>query len=98
VKLNIVADTISLTFAGYVRWSTDESGLALAVITSSGIRANRRRSTGIVEAFVHIHALSAEGFEAVLAEALALDALGIVDAIEIRFAERSHVGLGTMPG
>jgi len=40
IKFNIVADTISLTFAGYVGRSTDESGLALAVITSSDVRAN----------------------------------------------------------
>lgn len=73
--------------------STDESGLAFAVVASSGVRADRRGSTGISETLVQIHAFGADRLEAVLAEALPLDALGIVDAIEIRLAEGRHVGL-----
>lgn len=73
----------------------DESGLALAMIASAGVRADRCRSAGIGEALVQVHALGADGFEAVLAEALFLDALGIVDTIEVGFAKSRHVGLKT---
>lgn len=79
-----------------MRRGTGKSRLALAVVASSGVGADRRRPAGIGDALVHIHALGADGFEAILAEALALDALGIVDAIEIRFAERRDVGLRTV--
>lgn len=72
-----------ITFARYVGRSTNESGLAFAMIASSRIRADCRRSARIIETFIQIDAFSTDGFEAILAEALSLDALGIVDAIEI---------------
>lgn len=78
-----------------MRRSTNEPGLALAVVASSAVRADRRRPAGITETLVQVHALGADGFEAILAEALPFDALGIVDAIEIRLAERRNVGLRT---
>lgn len=82
-----------------MRWCTNESRLALATIASPSVRADRRGSAGIFEseirALVEIRALGTDGFETVLAEALSLDALGIVDAIEIRLAESRHVGLRT---
>lgn len=79
-----------------MRRSTDKAGLALAVVASSGVRADRCRPAGISKALVQIRALGADGFEAILAETLALDAFGIVDAIEIRLAERGDIGLRTV--
>lgn len=74
----------------------NKSRLALAMIASSSVCTDRSRSTGISKAFVQIHAFGSDSFEAILAEALSLDALGIVDTIEIRFAKSRHVGLKTM--
>lgn len=65
------------------------------MVASSGIRADRRRPAGISKALVQIHTLGTDGFEAILAEALPFDALGIVDAIKIRLAQRRDVGLRT---
>lgn len=65
------------------------------MVASPGICADRRRPAGISKALVQIHTLGTNGFEAIFAEALPFDALGIVDAIEIRLAERRNVGLRT---
>lgn len=76
-------------------WSANKSRLALAMIASSSVCADRCRSAGIVKALIQIHAFSTDGLEAILAEALSFDALSIVDAIEIRFTESCHIGLKT---
>lgn len=75
--------------------SANKSRLALAMVASSSICADRRWPTRISKALVQVHAFSTDGLKAVLAEALSFDALGIVHAIEIRFAEGRHVGLKT---
>lgn len=77
-------------------WSANKSRLALAMVASSSVCADRRRSAGIRKALVQIHAFGTDGLEAILTEALSFDALSIVDAIEIRFAESCHVGLKMM--
>lgn len=76
-------------------WSANKSRLALAMIASSSVCADRCRSAGIVKALIQIYAFSTDGLEAILAEALSFDALSIIDAIEIRFTESCHVGLKT---
>lgn len=84
---------IAWCFARYMGRSANKTRLAFAMVASSSVGADRRRSTRIGKALVEIHAFGTNGFETILAEALSLDALGIVDAIEIRFAESRHIGL-----
>lgn len=72
---------------------TNETRLAFAVITTPRVGADRCRPTRIRKTLVNVHALGSNGFESVLAEALLFDALGVVHAIEVRFAERGHLGL-----
>jgi hypothetical protein len=76
--------------------SANKSRLAFAMVASPSVRADRRRSTWISKTLVQIYAFGTDGFKAILAETLSLDALGIVNAIEIRFAESRHVGLKTI--
>lgn len=73
--------------------SANKSRLALAMVASSGIRADRGWPTRIGKTLVQIHAFGTDGLEAILTEALSFDTLGIVHAIEIRLAEGRHVGL-----
>lgn len=73
--------------------SANKSRLALAMVASSGIRADRCWPTRISKAFVQVHAFGTDSLEAILTEALFFDALGIIHTIEIRFAEGRHVGL-----
>lgn len=86
-------DLVAGSFARYLRRCSYKSSLALALIASSSVSANCCRSAGVRCAFVEILALRAYGFEAFLAEALTLDTLSIVDAIEVRFAECRNVSL-----
>lgn len=72
---------------------SNEAGFAFAVITAPRVAADRCGPTGVRKTLVHVHALGSNRFESVLAEASPLDALGVVHAIEVRFAERGHVGL-----
>lgn len=76
-----------------MRRSSNETGLAFAMVTSSSIAADRCRSTRVRKTLVDVHAFSCNSLEPVLAEALAFYALGIVHTVEVRFAKRSHVGL-----
>lgn len=73
--------------------SSDETRLAFAVVTAPRVAADRCRPTGIRNTLVDVHALGSNRFEPVLAEASPLDALGVVHAIEVRLAERGHLGL-----
>lgn len=82
-----------LTFAWNVRRRADETSLTLALVTTLYVGTNGRRSARVRRAFVHVLADCADGFEAVLAETLALDALGIVDAVKVRFTQCRYVGL-----
>lgn len=72
---------------------SNEARLAFAVITAPRVAADRRRPARVRKTLVHVHALGSDRFEPVLAEASPLDALGVVHAIEVRLAERGHVGL-----
>lgn len=82
-----------ITFTCNVGRSANESGFAFAMIASSSIRTDRCGSTGIRKTLVEIYTIGTNGLEAILAEALSFDALGIVNAIEVRFTESRHVGL-----
>lgn len=73
--------------------SSDETRLAFAVVTAPRVAADRCRPTGIRNTLVDVHALGSNRFEPVLAEASPLNALGVVHAIEVRLAERGHLGL-----
>ena len=65
--------------------STDEASLAVALEVTLRVRANGIRSAGVRRALVQVFANGANGFETVFAEALALDALCVVHAVEVRF-------------
>lgn len=82
-----------ITFTCYVRRSTNESGFAFAMIASSNIRTDRCGSAGISKTLVYIYALGTDSLKAVFTEALPFDALGIVDAVKVRFTKSRHVGL-----
>lgn len=73
--------------------STNESGFAFAMIASSTIRTDRCGSTGISETLVQIYALGTDSLETIFTEALPFNALGIVNAIKIRFTESCYIGL-----
>lgn len=86
-------DFVARSFASDVRRCPDESCFTFAVITSSCVSTDRCRSTRIVQTLVHVFALGCHRLETIFTETLSLDALGIVNAIEISFAEGRHVGL-----
>ena len=63
-------------------------------MTAGQVGANRVRSAGLLaEAFVDVFADGAAGLESRPAEALAVHAFGVGDAVEIAFAVRGHVDL-----
>lgn len=63
------------------------------MVTSSRVGTDRRRPARIRETLVEIRAFSTNSLETVLTEALIFDALRVVHAVEVRFAEGSHVNL-----
>lgn len=84
---------VARCFTRYMGRGSNEARLAFAVITAPRVAADRRRPARVRKTLVHIHALGSDRFEPVLAEASPLDALGVVHTIEVRLAERGHVGL-----
>lgn len=82
------------TFAGQARRRADEAGLTVAAERAGRVVARGTRAAGVAGgALVHVHAHGALGREAVLAEALALHALGVVGAVEVGLAEDVDVDL-----
>lgn len=71
------------TFAGNVWRGADESSLTVTLESTLRIRTDGGWSAGVRRTFVQVFADRADGLEAVLAETLALDALGIVDAVKV---------------
>lgn len=81
------------TFARCAGWLADETGLAFATMAAGQVGADRVGSTRSFETFVDIHASGTRWLETVAAKALAVQAFGIVDAIEIAFTVGRHVHL-----
>jgi len=86
-------DVLARSFAGRQRWFADESGLAFAFVTSGRIGADGKRSARIGGAFVDVDAGGSFGHESAAAETLAVDTLGVVDAVKVALAQRCHVHL-----
>lgn len=63
------------------------------MVTSSRVGTDRRWPAGIRETLVEVCAFSPNGLESVLTEALTLDALRVVHAVEVGLAKGSHVNL-----
>jgi len=86
---------LARSFAGSGWRVADESGQTLALETARRVAADGRRTarTGGRLALVHVDAGRSLRSETVAAEAHLIDALGVVDAIEIRLAQRSNVNL-----
>ena len=81
------------TFAWCQRWFSDESGLAFAFVASGRVSADRERTARVGGAFVDVDAGGSFGHESVATETLAVDTLGVVDAVKVALAQRGHVHL-----
>lgn len=66
-----------------MRRGTNETRFTLAVVTAPRVAADRSSSAGVGKTLVEVHALSTHSLEAVFTEALSLDALGVVRAVEV---------------